>query len=68
MEGCFQKVKRDAWAAHLVKRPALVFGSGYDLTVHGIEPRVGLCADRAEPTWNSLSLPLSAPSLLACVP
>ena len=25
------------------------FGSGYDLTVRGFEPRVGLCADSSEP-------------------
>ena len=25
------------------------FGSGYDLTVGGFEPRVGLCADSSEP-------------------
>ena len=30
---------------------------------HELEPRVGLCADSAEPAWDSLSLP--APPLLA---
>ena len=25
------------------------FGSGHDLTVHGFEPHIGLCADRSEP-------------------
>ena len=25
------------------------FGLGHDLTVHGFEPRDGLCADRSEP-------------------
>ena len=34
-------------------------GSGHDLTVHGIEPCVGLCADSMEPAWDSLSLPPS---------
>ena len=50
-----------------VKRPALGFGSGHDLTVHKFEPHVGLCADSAKPAWDlslSLSLSLSAPPLL----
>ena len=25
------------------------FGSGHDLTVHGLEPHMGLCADSSEP-------------------
>ena len=32
------------------------FGSDHDLTVHGIEPHSGLCADSVEPTCDSLSL------------
>ena len=55
-----------AWVAQSVKHLTLVFGSGYDLTVHGIEPRVGLCADRAEPTWNSLSASLCPFSARMC--
>ena len=47
--------------AQLVKRSALDLGSGHDLIVLGFEPRVGLCIDSAEPAWDSLSLPLSAP-------
>ena len=39
----------------------LDFGSGHDLTVHEFEPRVGLCADGAEPAWDSLSPYLSDP-------
>ena len=41
----------------LVKRLTLDFGLG----VQGFEPRVGLCAVRVEPAWDSLpfSLPLS---------
>ena len=35
------------------------FGSGHYLAVHGLEPRISLCADRAEPAWDSLSLSLS---------
>ena len=44
--------------AQLVKRLTLDFGSGHDLAVHEFE-LVGLCADGTEPTWDSLSLPLS---------
>ena len=42
--------------AQWVKRPALGFGSGHDLTVCGTEPRVRFCADGVEPAWDSLSL------------
>ena len=35
--------------AQLVKHPTLDFGSGHDLTVHGIELHVGLCDDSTEP-------------------
>ena len=42
----------------------LDLGSGHDLTVHEIEPHIRLCADGAEPAWNSLSPSLSAPSML----
>ena len=41
------------------------FGSGHDLTVCGFEPQVRLCADSVEPAWDSLFLPLSAPTPLA---
>ena len=41
------------------------FGSGHDLTVHGFEPRIGLCADNAEFAWDSLSPSLSAPPSLS---
>ena len=40
------------------------FGSGHDLTVRGLEPRVGLWADSSEPGAGfgfGVSLPLSAP-------
>ena len=46
--------------AQSVKCPTLDFSSGHDLTVHGIQPHVGLCTVSA---WDSLSLPLSP----ACV-
>ena len=54
--------RQGAWVAQLVKWPAFDFGSGYNLAVHEIEPRAGLCADSVEPAWDSLSL--SAPPLL----
>ena len=54
--------------AQSVERPTLDLGSGYDLTVHGFEPHVGLYADSVEPASDpispSLSLSLSATSLL----
>ena len=48
-----------AWVAQSVERPALDFGSGHELMVCEFEPRIRLCADRAEPAWNFLSLSLS---------
>ena len=45
--------------AQLLKHLTLDFCSGHDLTVPGIEPRLGLCADCAEPAWDSLSLSVS---------
>ena len=49
--------------AQSVKRPTLVFGSGHDFMVCESEPCIGLClcAHRAEPVWDFLSLPLSLP-------
>ena len=50
--------------AQSVKHPAVDFGSGQDLTVHGIKPHVSLPADRMEPIWDGFihsfifSLPL----------
>ena len=52
--------------AQSVKCLTLGFGSGHDLMVHGIKPRVGLCADGVEPAWDFLSssaLPVLALSL-----
>ena len=40
--------------AQSVKQPTLGFISGHDLTVCEIEPCFGLCADGAEPAWDSL--------------
>ena len=42
------------------KRPTLGFGSGHDLTVRGIEPRVGLHTEYGA----CLEFSLSAPPLL----
>ena len=49
--------KRGTWVAQLVKCPTLGFGSGHDLKVWELEPYIGLCADNAEPAWDSLSAP-----------
>ena len=37
------------WVAQWVKPPTLGLGSGRDLSVHEMEPRVGLSADNMEP-------------------
>ena len=50
---------RGVWASQPVESPTLGFGSGHDLMVREFEPRVGLCADREEPPWDSQSLLLS---------
>ena len=49
------------WVAQLAKCLTLDFSSGHDLTVHGFEPCIGLCADSAEPGWDSLFPFLSLP-------
>ena len=49
--------------AQSVKPLTLNLGTGYDLMAPGTEPHIGLCADSAQPAWDSLSpfpsLPLS---------
>ena len=47
--------------AQLVKYLTLDFSSGHDLMVQELKPHVRLCADRAEPAWDSLVLCLSLP-------
>ena len=47
--------------AQLVECPTLDFGSDCDLMVHGIETQVRLCADSAEPAWDSVSISFSLP-------
>ena len=54
-----------AWVAQSGKRPTLDFSSGHNLTVCGFQPHVGLCTNSTEHAQDSLSLPLSAPTLLA---
>ena len=44
-----------------VRHPTLDFGSGLDLTVREIEPRIGLHVVNMEPACDSLSPCLSAP-------
>ena len=46
--------------AQPVKPPTLDFGSGHDLPVREVKPRIGLCTDSAGPAWDPLS-PRSAP-------
>ena len=45
---------RGAWVALQVRCLTLGLGSGQDLTVHEFEPRIGLCANSAQPAWVSL--------------
>ena len=49
-----------ALVAQPIKCLTLDFGSGYDLTVWGLKPRVELLADSVEPAWDSLSPSFSA--------
>ena len=58
---------RGTWVAPLANCWTLDFGLGHDLIVGEFELRMGLCADSAEPAWDSLtpSLSLSASPLLA---
>ena len=54
--------------AQSVKHSILDFGSGHDLMVLGIKPRIGLRADSTEPAWNFLSPSLSvSPPLALCL-
>ena len=50
--------------AQSVEHPTLGFVSGHDPTICELEPRVGLCADSAEPASDSVSPSFSAPPLL----
>ena len=57
---------RGGRVAPSVRGPTLGFGSGHDLMVRGVEPRIRLGAAGGEPAWESLSLPLG-PSLTHAV-
>ena len=46
----------------LIKHPTLDLGLGHDLTACEFKPLTGLCADGAEPAWDSVS-PSLCPSL-----
>ena len=48
-----------AWVAQSVKLLTLAFSPGHDFMVHDFGSCVGFCTDSVEPTWDSLSLPLS---------
>ena len=48
-----------AWVAQSVKRPTLDLGSGRDLTIREVEPRVQLHADSTGPAPSLLMLSLS---------
>ena len=61
------EINRDAWVAKLVDHPTLDLGSGHDLAVCETKSLIGLCADSAEPAWDSFSPSLSAPPLLVHV-
>ena len=61
-----QKCKQGTWVAQSIKRPALDFGSSHDLTVHEIKSHIRFCDDSMAPTWDSLSLSLSAPPPPMC--
>ena len=54
--------------AQLVKRLILGFGSDHDLMVCEFELHVRLCADGAEPAWDSPSPSLFAPPPLMLSP
>ena len=47
---------RGTWVAQSVKRLSN-FGSSHDLMAHEFELHVRLCANSAEPAWDSLSAP-----------
>ena len=59
--------RRGTWVAQSVKCRTLGLSSVHDLTVCGIEPCIGLCADSVEPAWDSLSPSLSLPPCTLCL-
>ena len=59
-------VLRGAWVAQSGKHPTLGFGSVHDLIITEFKPCVRLWAGSVEPTWDSVSLPLSLPLPGSC--
>ena len=55
-----------SWVAQWVKCSTLDFGLGHDLMVPEFRPGIGLCADSAEPAWDSVFPSLSAPFPFVC--
>ena len=53
--------RKRAWVAQWVKPLSLGLGSGHDIVVCGFIPLIGLRNDKAEPVWDSPSLPLLLP-------
>ena len=56
---------KGTWVAQSIKHPTLDFHAGHDLMGCKFKPCIGLRADGAEPTLDSLSPSLSAPYPLA---
>ena len=54
------------WLSQL-KCLTLDFGSGHDLTVRVLEPRIGLHADNVELVWDSVSLSLCPSPVALCI-
>ena len=57
-----------ASVTQVVKHLNLDFGSGHNRLVCGIKPHIGLCADSAEPAWDSCSLSVSLSLCLSAPP
>ena len=55
-----------SWVSQLVKHQLLVSAQVIVSHFHEFEPHIGLCADSADPAWDSLCLPLSLS--LPCLP
>ena len=51
--------KPDQWVPGWLSGLSPDFGSGHDLRVRGFEARVGLCADSADPAWDSPCLEIN---------
>ena len=57
-----------AWVAQPVKHPQLLVLAQVTISrFHGYKPHVGLCTDSAQPAWDSLPPPLTAPPHSPCL-